>query len=248
MQLPPKGKLTPLWIIALFVSFAEAISVGALIATEGDVQLLLTYFVILFPTGVALAFFVILYFKPKNFYAPGDYRDVKEMKAFGLGQSTLQSTLVTKKELESLLVTSISKADTDKETEVRIMKSVQEESITVDPTPLLGPGYDIWQFPYKQFQTVQQLLDTLYSALPKELVKPFSYGMDWILKDKVTGNLLDHIGRFYRLPERLRLKYVDGYAEYDDLKIWEAPDDNRTLQEAGIMPAAALSIIRSPSL
>ena len=97
------------------------------------------------------------------------------MEAFGVGQ---QSKPPTKEVLDSLMVTSISKY-TDKSTDEKIMKSVQEHSITVDPTPFLGLGHDIWQFPYKQFRTVQQLLDTLYSALPKDWVRPYSYGLDW---------------------------------------------------------------------
>ena len=34
-EIPRSGKLTPLWIIAIFVSFAEAVSGGALVSTSG---------------------------------------------------------------------------------------------------------------------------------------------------------------------------------------------------------------------
>lgn len=51
----------------------------ALIQTTGVIQLVIAIFVVLFPPGVAYAFFVILYRRNWVFFAPGDYRTEQEM-------------------------------------------------------------------------------------------------------------------------------------------------------------------------
>ncbi|MGH8056087.1 MAG: hypothetical protein ACREOH_02445, partial [Candidatus Entotheonellia bacterium] len=68
--------LTPLWMIAMFVTFSEAVLGLAVTKTSGNVQMALTLFVISFPIMVAVAFFAILWSKPWHFYAPHDYANV----------------------------------------------------------------------------------------------------------------------------------------------------------------------------
>lgn len=64
---------TPLWVITFFVSTAETVLGIAVTHTSGGIQIALTAFVISFPALVALGFFLILWFKPHHFYAPGEY-------------------------------------------------------------------------------------------------------------------------------------------------------------------------------
>ncbi len=68
-----KGLLTPLSIIALFLTLTETVLGIAVTQTSGSVQIALTCFVISFPVFVAAAFFKILSKKPWHFYAPSDY-------------------------------------------------------------------------------------------------------------------------------------------------------------------------------
>jgi hypothetical protein len=65
--------ITPLWTIALFVTFSETVLGVAAAQTQGGVQVALTCFVICFPLLVAVAFYATLWFRPLNLYAPGDY-------------------------------------------------------------------------------------------------------------------------------------------------------------------------------
>ena len=72
----PKGKITPLWIIAAFVMLTEATLGYAITKTTDGVQIALTVFVIIFAFLVAVAFFLILWQRPFVFYSPSEYGGV----------------------------------------------------------------------------------------------------------------------------------------------------------------------------
>lgn len=67
------GGITPLWIVSSFVTLTEISMTYAVTKLTGLPQAFLVAFVILFPIGVAGAFFLILWNRPENFYAPSDY-------------------------------------------------------------------------------------------------------------------------------------------------------------------------------
>jgi hypothetical protein len=68
---------SPLWLISLFVLFAEGISAIAAIQLKGWAQGALVIFVISYATIVTLVFFLFLWLKPENFYSPSDYVETK---------------------------------------------------------------------------------------------------------------------------------------------------------------------------
>jgi hypothetical protein len=69
---------SPLWLISLFVLFAEGIStIAAIQIQEGWAQGALVIFVISYATMVTLIFFLFLWKKPENFYSPSDYVETK---------------------------------------------------------------------------------------------------------------------------------------------------------------------------
>lgn len=70
-------RVTPLWIVAAFLSTAEAATLYAITRVTGSIQLTLTVFVVVFTLAVACAFFAIIWCRPYNFYAPGEYGNVK---------------------------------------------------------------------------------------------------------------------------------------------------------------------------
>ncbi len=76
---PPTGatnsKITPLWIVAAFVTLTEAVLGVALTQVTGGVQIALTTFVIVFAFLVAGAFFAILWSRPYVFYSPAEFGD-----------------------------------------------------------------------------------------------------------------------------------------------------------------------------
>lgn len=72
----PKGRITPLWIIAAFLTLTEAVLGYAVTQTTDGVQIALTCFVIGFALLVAAAFFVILWNRPFVFYSPSEYGSI----------------------------------------------------------------------------------------------------------------------------------------------------------------------------
>ncbi|TQV84395.1 tetratricopeptide repeat protein [Aliikangiella coralliicola] len=68
----------PLGIIALFVFFIEAISTFSLkilADTHSEYVSALVYFIILFPSAIAVMFFLTLWCKREALFAPGDFKD-----------------------------------------------------------------------------------------------------------------------------------------------------------------------------
>jgi len=68
-----KRAVTPLWIVALFVSLTETVLGIAVTQTSGNIQAALTVFVLAFPVVIAGAFFGILWHKPYVFYPPTEF-------------------------------------------------------------------------------------------------------------------------------------------------------------------------------
>lgn len=67
------SRLSPLWVISLFVSLTEATLGVAATQTTGGVQITLTVFSVVFPVLIASAFFAILWWRPYSFYPPSEY-------------------------------------------------------------------------------------------------------------------------------------------------------------------------------
>jgi hypothetical protein len=207
------------------VSLAESVMAVALVQTSGVVQMDLTYFVTLFPVFVAAAFFVILAFKTWVLYGPWEFRNPTEIAAFK-GELSLKP--LDTNSLQNLLADKVGNIVQDQVTAERVVKSIQEEFLTIDPSPLLGHGTTPWKFPYKQFDTVQQLLDTIYLSFPYEIRERIpigSYGKKWYLKDDKSNTIYRDMGRSSMLAKK-----SNGL-------------DYRGLTEVGIKPSAYLSLI-----
>jgi hypothetical protein len=69
----PRRGLSPLWIIAIFLSFSETILGIAVTQTSGGIRVALTVFVIVFPAIVCGVFFLILWNRPYVFYPPAEF-------------------------------------------------------------------------------------------------------------------------------------------------------------------------------
>lgn len=65
----------PLTIIAIFAGLAEVAATVALGLIDSSIQIIFIWFVMLFPVLLVVSFFLVLWFKPKNLYAPSDYID-----------------------------------------------------------------------------------------------------------------------------------------------------------------------------
>lgn len=74
--------ITPLWVISFFFSLTEVMLVVGVINTKSGIQLAITIFALVFPVAVAVAFFIILWFKPYVFYPPTEYGEQTNVKQF----------------------------------------------------------------------------------------------------------------------------------------------------------------------
>ena len=72
----PHTKMTPLWVISLFLSLTEVVSGVAVTQTTGNIQVALVSFVIIFAVLVAGMFFVLLWSRPWTFYPLSEYANV----------------------------------------------------------------------------------------------------------------------------------------------------------------------------
>jgi hypothetical protein len=73
--------VTPLTVICLFLSSTEIATGFAVTKTSGPIQIAVTVFALLFPIAVATVFFIILWHRPINLYAPNDFGSI-DIKQF----------------------------------------------------------------------------------------------------------------------------------------------------------------------
>jgi hypothetical protein len=65
----------PLTIIAIFAGLAETLATVALVKLPPEIQSIFVYFVMIFPAGIVLLFFFVLFFKNTVLYAPSDFEN-----------------------------------------------------------------------------------------------------------------------------------------------------------------------------
>ena len=63
----------PMTVIALYIGLSQIIIGVLTVKTDNDIQNLLAWFFVIFTAFCAGAFFLILGFRPKNLYGPGDF-------------------------------------------------------------------------------------------------------------------------------------------------------------------------------
>lgn len=133
----PKSRLypaNPLGIIATFVFFIEAITASSLHLLRDHHDLLekIVYFIIAFPTFIAIAFFAILVAKREALFAPGDFKD----------EENFVKLLTRVRELE--LDQEINAVSVDPPSEIESVFSLTDELLTRDELKnvvRIGRGY-----------------------------------------------------------------------------------------------------------
>lgn len=268
-------RVTPLWIIALFVSLTEAVLGVAVTVTDGGIQAALTGFVIGFPLLVAGAFFFILWNKPYVFYTPKDFgpeipvtKFVAAMKGRSLDEHTLYSQITeviqgTFKELFAEVEAVVSKTS-NRAAEQQIghlLNRAANETVerirkvgflTIDSRPLLGNRGRVWQVPYQDYKTVSELLDDIWYSI--RVLPPYSFGEKWILRDPASGRLFKEMGTVWtvkqelsRLPPEERYLIAPAYPHTVPSWLFAQYADNRSLEDVGIHPGMTLEVI-SPQM
>ena len=208
MSDPPRRSLSPLWIVALFLSFCETVLGVAVMQTSGGIQVALTAFVILFPLIVSGAFFIILWSRPQVFYTPTEFGKV-DMRKFveamqlrsqpsaemSYSESVLKG-FTTK--MESLLIAFEKTGDPNQQVALILEGAVDaanESVIRIDSHPLFGYDGRVWEEPFYPDMSVKQFLDKLYFAMQPWGLAPFSYGDDWAVKNVETDQILIPAGK-----------------------------------------------------
>jgi hypothetical protein len=84
----------PLTIVGAFASIAEVSGTVVLLEVDPAIRSTFVWFVIGLPLALVALFFVVLWFKPENLYAPGDYRNDESFlqSLFGVGRGALATT------------------------------------------------------------------------------------------------------------------------------------------------------------
>ena len=238
--------ISPLSIILAFFSFTEVVLGVGVISTTGLIQVALTVFVISFPIVVAALFFLFLWYRPENFYAPGDFRADKyyllnrqaaretrtELKEFGPTIAyTVKETLTSEEMINQFIeessqdVSSKSKwRDFLSNTADTILDKIAEEDfVTISYTSLSGKTDDRLTFPIEAFADFDALVSSVWFNKP-DLIKQDTYGTQWILRDKASGAVFKH---------EMPMQKPPGYYY----------PDQRTLKEVGIHPGMTLEVI-----
>jgi predicted transcriptional regulator len=92
----------PLTIIAIFSGVAETLATVALVQLPLEIQEKFVYFVMAFPSGIVLLFFLVLYLKNNVLYAPSDYDDQTHyLEANNLKEKVRDQLEVVFKEINS---------------------------------------------------------------------------------------------------------------------------------------------------
>lgn len=250
--------ITPLWIIALFVSLTETVLGIAVIQTTAGIQIALTVFVVIFPLLIAGAFFAILWHKPYVFYPPKEFgqktdvstyvkamqqKKIDEPQLYLNIQETIRRTLVSEEvinELASTLSPKVNKPEKEQIAQIlnsatgKALSDIREMNfVSIDTRPIQGKtDGKVREFIYKESYPVWSFLTDIYFILSKE-VKPYTYGTKWVLRDTTTKNNLLYFGSDFK-PS---LTDKQTYGRYMEIL------QSITLENAGIKPGMKLEAI-----
>ena len=240
--------ITPLWIIALFVSLTETVLGTAVFKTSGSIQVALTIFVVLFPVFIAGSFFVILWNRAYVLYPPTEYGSetdissyVNAMRQRGYDKNKLYSSIketihasITSNEIVNKL-SQLARDHVNENAENQISQVLNSavgnaverileiNFITIDTHPLLGKKGRVWRVLYELYRHVSDFLDDVWESLEPNIL-PYTYGIKWVLRDVDSGKIFNDMGR----------QYAHSAGKYKDC---------RSLQEVGLNPGIHLEAI-----
>lgn len=224
----------PLGIIALFIVLIyglAAMTLGVNSKLDSGDRAPLVWFLVLFPFIVLALFGWLVSTHHEKLYAPSDFRSDEIFLQRAQKQQRTQAAKVELTELQDRvrkIVEDLSTAQTrpDQVAE-RVAKEVEEATtFIVDASEFLGRPTEL-RYPFAAFETLGELTDAIYFELAPK-VRPFQYGLSWVLQWKDTGETLRTL--------RMLMKVPAG----------QPFSDTRTLREAGIQPGTTL-VVKAPT-
>ncbi|MGH7774968.1 MAG: hypothetical protein ACREQA_22300 [Candidatus Binatia bacterium] len=118
------ARITPLWVVAAFVTLTETVLGYAVTKVTGNVQIALTSFVIVFALLVAGGFFLILWNRPYVFYPPSEYTSIDPARFI----DALRSALPKKVSEQLKLAADVQKRSLDEEALFALVDSFIEHN------------------------------------------------------------------------------------------------------------------------
>lgn len=208
-----KSGVTPLGIIAAFVTLSETIGGLAATLTTGSIQVAFTSFAVGFPLLVGIAFFAILWRRSYVLYPPQDFGPEVDVKDY---VDAMRQQAMDRNEVLSLIRGSIAEAFDSDEAQAAISRvaltpqgeaeatlhaasraiaeravgRLQDAVVTIDISPLSKWG-DAPQllFPYDPEEDAFSFLSAVFFQI-SDSVAPFTYGKDWVLQDAQSQLIL----------------------------------------------------------
>jgi hypothetical protein len=234
LQSPPRRPLTPLWVIALFLSLTETVLGIGVIQTTGGIQIALTAFVMFFPTLVAMGFFAILWSRAYVLYPPTEYGGQVDVRHYvdairGKALDEAKEALATTKPVPVVLTPSGEPA-----LEIARDRSTNPNRSVNWPKKLLVDGWmevevvapfvpeELIRTPYARLRTVDVFLTWIGGTAENKFVFTSSYGSSWILLDPAKQHVFRDIG-----------PVATGDPQIDDI---------RSLKDVGIQPSVRLHL------
>lgn len=234
----PPRVLTPLWIVALFVSLTETVVGVAVVHTSGQIQLILTIFATSFPVLVAAAFFWILYTRPFVFYPPTDFRGRTDVKSYvevmrggksepqeGAYREVLEFAIQSRKiidDLRELRTKDSAMLSSLAGLAEEAASSIGQAYLAVDSSAVGDSQASIVFYKYEPEIKGWELLEIIASNVPR--LNPERYGQDWVLRDSESGGTLNQLGGAWR--ERGKLE-----------------EETLNLKSLGISPGMHLEVV-----
>jgi hypothetical protein len=230
---PQKNKskrLTPLGIVALFVSLSEVVA-GLVIGMSdsgGLVQILLSCFVVLFPVFVSSLFFLVLWHRPENFYHPEEYTNGADVKTFTDAMRRRFDKISHYEEsVESTVRTILSEVKIEDSDTIaaEVTKRIESSQfITIDTTSILGTNGRVFKVPYNEFESIGLFLLFLWHEV--DVLPASSYMKRWVIRNGDNGAPFDKIGTDYARD----MFMIDR--------------DDRPLEMAGVKPGMLIKVER----
>lgn len=182
--------LNPLWIISLLLGLCEVVVGIAATQTVEWIQGVFAIFSVIFPIGISIVFFSILWKRPFVFYAPRDYSEKSSVTDF---VEAISPRLNNERKLEqvarTVAETMIVKLGTASGDSLRMTEVINEaakataEYFELRIITLKFP--EKIQIPMQQIivtksTTVEEYLDQVY-FVAQGYIKPYTYGKSWQL-------------------------------------------------------------------
>jgi hypothetical protein len=195
----------PLWIISLFLGLSELVVAAVATQVDGWVQGLFAVFSTVFPCGIAVAFFLIVWHRPYVLYAPRDYSEHTTVDAFVSAMTSPGFDQITAIEgatrpAVASVVSQIAPPEMSPEERESVVENAVESvaenfvqrtiRILIPPTSVSPPAE--MALLATESTTVHSLLQSIYNQI-RDIVPVPSYGSGWWLVNE-HGRRVRHIG------------------------------------------------------